>query len=56
LSESQRVTTSSTGKQMFTNNGDADKFRNYTINTDDWVWLQDYISRAGEDSGWLSGD
>jgi subtilisin family serine protease len=27
--------TSSTGKQMFTTNGDADKFRNYTISTND---------------------
>jgi hypothetical protein len=29
------VITSSTGKQMFTTNGDADKFCNYTISTDD---------------------
>jgi hypothetical protein len=27
--------TSSTGKQMFTTNGDADKFRNYTISIAD---------------------
>jgi hypothetical protein len=27
--------TSSTGKQMITANGDADKFHNYTISTDD---------------------
>ena len=27
--------TSSTGKQMFTTNGDADNFRNYTISTND---------------------
>jgi hypothetical protein len=26
---------SSTGKQMFTTNGDTDKFRNYTISTND---------------------
>jgi hypothetical protein len=27
--------TSSTGKQMFTTNGDADKFRNYAISIND---------------------
>jgi hypothetical protein len=27
--------TSLTGKQMFTTNGDADKFRNYTISTNE---------------------
>jgi hypothetical protein len=27
--------TSSTGKQMFTTNGDADKFRSYTISTNE---------------------
>jgi hypothetical protein len=38
------ITTSPTCKQMFTTNGDADKFRNHTISINDLGIAASYIS------------